>query len=116
MMQTIQSAKYPAISAAEEEMSIPLQVMALAIFDAVLLHMLNTVAPNTWQPIKISLCEAFNQNKGTKVISILKKSYGDAAQILKSTLHSDFCVVNVLGYCVRTLSSFTYYRGKRDLL
>jgi hypothetical protein len=50
----------------------------LAIFDGVLLHILNTLAPATWQPIKISLCEAFNQNKGQKVISILEKSYADA--------------------------------------
>jgi len=59
-------------------MSIPLQLLAMAIFDAVLLHILNTVAPKTWQPIKWSLCEAFNQNKGSKVISILEQSYADA--------------------------------------
>ena len=34
-------------------MSIPLQVMALAIFDGVLLHILNMLAPATWQPIKV---------------------------------------------------------------
>ena len=28
--------------------------MALAIFDGVLLHILNTLAPETWQPIKVS--------------------------------------------------------------
>jgi len=78
MMQKISRHKYPAITEAEEAMSIPLQVMALAIFDGVLLHILNTLAPSTWQPIKVSLCEAFNQNKGQKVISILERSYSDA--------------------------------------
>mmetsp|Transcript_36321 Transcript_36321/g.58576 ORF Transcript_36321/g.58576 Transcript_36321/m.58576 type:complete len:859 (+) Transcript_36321:178-2754(+) len=78
MMQKISRHKYPAITEAEEAMSIPLQLMALAIFDGVLLHILNTLAPETWQPIKVSLCEAFNQNKGQKVISILERSYSDA--------------------------------------
>ena len=77
MMQKIPHAKYPAISEEEEAMSIPLQLLAMAIFDGVLLHILNTVAPQTWQPIKLSLCEAFNQNKGAKVISILERAYAD---------------------------------------
>lgn len=78
MMQNISRQKYPAVTEAEEAMSIPLQMLALAIFDGVLLHILNTLAPSSWQPIKVSLCEAFNQNKGQKVISILDKAYGDA--------------------------------------
>ena len=77
MMQKIPHAKYPAISEEEEAMSIPLQLLAMAIFDGILLHILNTVAPQTWRPIKLSLCEAFNQNKGSKVISIIEESYTD---------------------------------------
>jgi hypothetical protein len=53
MLQNIARSKYPAISEKEEKMSIPLQVMALAIFDGVLLHILNMLAPATWQPIKV---------------------------------------------------------------
>eukprot|EP00286_Rhodomonas_abbreviata_P026452 CAMPEP_0181306350 /NCGR_PEP_ID=MMETSP1101-20121128/10249_1 /TAXON_ID=46948 /ORGANISM="Rhodomonas abbreviata, Strain Caron Lab Isolate" /LENGTH=945 /DNA_ID=CAMNT_0023412393 /DNA_START=482 /DNA_END=3319 /DNA_ORIENTATION=+ len=78
MIQEIKHSKYPAISVEEEEISIPLQVLVLAVFDAVLLHILNTVALKTWQPIKRSLCEAFNQNKGQEVVSILSNSYDDA--------------------------------------
>jgi len=78
MIQPIKNSKYPAISVEEEAISIPLQVLALAIFDGVLVHILNTVAPQTWQPIKRSLCQAFNQNKGQEVISILNRSYHDA--------------------------------------
>ena len=61
MLQNIARSKYPAISEKEEKMSIPLQVMALAIFDGVLLHILNMLAPATTladlEPVSILLKE-----------------------------------------------------------
>ena len=50
--------RYPAITEAEEAVSIPLQLLCGAIFDATLVHMLNTVAPGTWFPLKQSICES----------------------------------------------------------
>uniref|UniRef100_A0A7S1HN58 Phosphodiesterase n=1 Tax=Hemiselmis andersenii TaxID=464988 RepID=A0A7S1HN58_HEMAN len=78
MIEPIRHAKYPAITMEEEAISIPLQVLALAIFDCVLVRMLQIIAPRTWQPLKHSLCDAFNKNKSQQVINILAKSYDDA--------------------------------------
>mmetsp|Transcript_43765 Transcript_43765/g.138318 ORF Transcript_43765/g.138318 Transcript_43765/m.138318 type:complete len:949 (-) Transcript_43765:52-2898(-) len=77
MLQKIAHSKYPAITEEEEAISIPLQVIVLAVFDAILIHILNSLAPTTWQPIKRSLCQAFNQNKSLQVLSILKNTYSD---------------------------------------
>jgi len=49
---TIKNAKYPAITLEEEAMSIPLQTLCLAIFDASLVYMMNTLSPDNWQRIK----------------------------------------------------------------
>lgn len=53
MLQPIKKAKYPAITDEEEAVSLPLQTMCGAIFDSILVHMMNTVSsPNVWQPLK----------------------------------------------------------------
>ncbi len=41
--------KYPAVSAEEQAISVPLQILSLAIFDALLLHIVSTAAPQTWE-------------------------------------------------------------------
>ena len=41
----IKKSKYPAISEHEEEISIPLQTLSLAIFDSILVHMMAILAP-----------------------------------------------------------------------
>lgn len=52
-------------------------MLALAIFDCILIGMLRIIAPSTWQPLKHSLCDAFNKNKSHQVINILRNSYDD---------------------------------------
>ena len=52
LMATIKNAKYPAITPEEEAISIPLQTLCLAIFDSILVHMLNEVSPTHWQRIR----------------------------------------------------------------
>ena len=55
MLQPIKKAKYPDITEEEEMVSLPLQTMCGAIFDAILVHIMNTVSsPNVWQPLKRS--------------------------------------------------------------
>mmetsp|Transcript_3630 Transcript_3630/g.8334 ORF Transcript_3630/g.8334 Transcript_3630/m.8334 type:complete len:669 (+) Transcript_3630:248-2254(+) len=78
MIEPILHSKYPAITPEEQAISIPLQILCLAIFDSILVHMLNTVAPNTWQPLKRSLCDALISNKSKKNINILSHTYADA--------------------------------------
>ncbi|KAH8071428.1 hypothetical protein JL721_4406 [Aureococcus anophagefferens] len=45
MLSKIPRAKYPALTEAEEAMSVPLQLVCCAVFDAVLVHMMNKVSP-----------------------------------------------------------------------
>lgn len=71
----IKKAKYEAITEREEQISIPLQTMCLAIFDAVLLHIVNLVAPEAWQPIKKSLCDSLILNKSERCCNVLKSYY-----------------------------------------
>ena len=52
LMAPILKAKYPDITIEEEAISIPLQTLCLAIFDSILVHMLNHVSPNHWQRIR----------------------------------------------------------------
>ena len=62
-MQVIKELAAWNITAEEEKISIPLQTVALAIFDGILVHMLNTVAKDKWQPIRAEICSALNKNK-----------------------------------------------------
>eukprot|EP00966_Prymnesium_polylepis_P180992 4192188-Prymnesium_polylepis.1 len=49
----IKKDKYPAVSEAEEAISIPLQALCIGVFDAILVHMLNTLSPTGgWQRLK----------------------------------------------------------------
>mmetsp|Transcript_38277 Transcript_38277/g.119504 ORF Transcript_38277/g.119504 Transcript_38277/m.119504 type:complete len:522 (-) Transcript_38277:105-1670(-) len=74
----IPRAKYPAITESEEAISVPLQALCCAIFDATLVHMLNTVAPNSWQVVKVALCGALCTNKTGLTIKILEEQYVQA--------------------------------------
>ena len=50
MLSKIKQSKYPALTEEEEAMSIPLQLLCEAIFDAVLLHIVSACSPNgKWQ-------------------------------------------------------------------
>eukprot|EP00494_Astrolonche_serrata_P024628 UN24887 len=73
----ISSKKYPAITEKEESVSIPLSTLCAAIFDAILVHMLNSVAPGKWSGIKKSLGDKLNRGKLTRTVEILEKTYED---------------------------------------
>eukprot|EP00277_Geminigera_cryophila_P024310 CAMPEP_0179467202 /NCGR_PEP_ID=MMETSP0799-20121207/48387_1 /TAXON_ID=46947 /ORGANISM="Geminigera cryophila, Strain CCMP2564" /LENGTH=466 /DNA_ID=CAMNT_0021272487 /DNA_START=73 /DNA_END=1472 /DNA_ORIENTATION=- len=63
LLESINAVKYPALTAEEERVSIPLQVLCLAIFDSILVHMLNSIGKDVWQPIRNSLAQAFRVKK-----------------------------------------------------
>lgn len=50
-------------------------LMMKAIFDAVLVHMMNVVSPGTWHGLKLDLCNALVKNKDTITLQILANSY-----------------------------------------
>lgn len=79
MLQGIKKAKYPAISEQEEKDSLPLQTMCGAIFDSILVHMMNTVSnPNVWQPLKKKMVESLNKKKVPHTLEILNNIYGNS--------------------------------------
>jgi hypothetical protein len=76
MLQPIKKAKYPDITSEEENDSLPLQTMCGAIFDAILVHMMNSVSPpSVWQELKKTMVENLNKKKVPHTMSILEDEY-----------------------------------------
>jgi len=75
---TIKRSKYPAVTEDEERLSIPLQTMILAMFDATLVHIMTQVSPDSWHSIKMSLCEALNKKKVERTLEIMASTYSDS--------------------------------------
>lgn len=81
MLSTIKKAKYPAITEEEEAISVPLQCLCLAIFDAILVHMMQVLSPDGhWLRIKESICNATFRKKSAITTRILQ-SYSGCAVI-----------------------------------
>lgn len=72
MLGKISKAKYPAITDEEERVSVPLQTLCQAIFDAIMVHIMVTLSPNgDWQGIKRSIVNAIYKEKDTNTCKIL---------------------------------------------
>ncbi|KAL7557830.1 hypothetical protein ACA910_009135 [Epithemia clementina (nom. ined.)] len=79
MLQKIKKSKYPAISEQEEKDSLPLQTLCGAVFDGILVHMMNTVSqPEAWQPLKRTIVENLNKKKVAHTLEILEAQYMDS--------------------------------------
>jgi len=90
MLSKIKRSKYPAITAEEEAISIPLQTLAQAIFDAILVHIVNTVSPGgKWQQLQQQMCDALNRKKDEHTIGILE-SYSEANVVFLQEAASAF--------------------------
>ncbi|KAL7537636.1 hypothetical protein ACHAXR_012007 [Thalassiosira sp. AJA248-18] len=77
LLQPIKKSKYPEITTEEEKVSLPLQTMCGAIFDAILVHMMNTVSkPDVWQDLKKTMVENLNKQKVPHTLDILEQVYG----------------------------------------
>ena len=77
LLSPILRSKYPAITKEEQAVSVPLQILCLAILDSILVYMVNHVSPLSWESVRRELCEALIINKSRKVQSILAQSYSD---------------------------------------
>jgi len=76
MIGPIKKSKYPDITEEEEKVSLPLQTLCGAIFDAILVHMMNTVStPEEWQPLKRTIVEQLNRMKVPHTMQILESTY-----------------------------------------
>jgi len=95
MLSPIRHAKYPAITLKEEAVSIPLQTMAGAVFDAILVHMLNELAPGKWESLRSDMCEKLNKKKNHRTVEILETTYrGVDIQFLQEVAGQFISVAN----------------------
>ena len=79
----IRRSKYPLVTEEEERMSIPLQTLSAAIFDAILVHLLNEVAPNgSWETIRASICDRLNLRKVDRTLEILESPAYTAMDVI----------------------------------
>ena len=78
LFQPILKAKYPTVTEEEERISIPLQTLCAAIFDATLVHLLNSFKSTPWQPIRKEMCEKLNMKKNSRTLEILSDEYRTA--------------------------------------
>jgi hypothetical protein len=78
LLQTIKKSKYPTLTEQEERVSLPLQTVCLAIFDSILVNMMNTIGKETWQPLREDMCNKLNRHKNERTIEILQTTYADS--------------------------------------
>mmetsp|Transcript_39371 Transcript_39371/g.72116 ORF Transcript_39371/g.72116 Transcript_39371/m.72116 type:complete len:584 (-) Transcript_39371:160-1911(-) len=91
LLQPIKKAKYPDITEEEEKVSLPLQTMCGAIFDAILVHMMNTVSePDVWQSLKKTMVENLNRQKVPHTLEILETVYGKSDIITLQEVSASF--------------------------
>ena len=91
MLQPIKKSKYPDITEEEEKLSLPLQTMCGAIFDAILVHMMNTVSqPNVWQELKRTMVENLNKQKVPHTLDILETVYSSSDIVTLQEVSASF--------------------------
>jgi hypothetical protein len=91
MLQPIKKSKYPEITEEEALDSLPLQTLCGAIFDAILVYMMNTVSqPDLWQPLKRTMVDNLNRKKIPHTLEILEKKYMDSDIITLQEVSSQF--------------------------
>lgn len=117
LLQKIKRSKYPAVSEREENISIPLQTLAQAIFDAVLVHMVGAVSPGAkWQGLRKQMCDALNRKKDERTLEILGTTYADASLVFLQETAAAFthkAVASELGSRFHIVSAATP-ESKRD--
>ncbi|GBG29888.1 Hypothetical Protein FCC1311_061082 [Hondaea fermentalgiana] len=89
MLKLISREKYPVITEQEAKVSIPLQTLCAAIFDAVLVHMMNVIdgrlgggasygsKSSAWQGLRSQICHSLNLKKNDRILDILSNTYLD---------------------------------------
>ena len=95
LLKPIPRAKYPALSETEERLSVGLQIVYQAVFDAIIIHMLSVVGTDgagndVWQRIRSDIAQALNRDKPSKVAGILRAQYGDADVVFLQEVANGF--------------------------
>eukprot|EP00924_Labyrinthula_sp_SR-Ha-C_P000697 snap_masked-scaffold_7-processed-gene-1.9-mRNA-1 protein AED:0.07 eAED:0.07 QI:0/-1/0/1/-1/1/1/0/509 len=93
LLQPIKKAKYPAITETEESISIPLSCLYMAVFDCVLVSLLDKISQENklnWQEIRQNIAGNLCSNKNQKILDILKTSYSDCGLIFLQEVANSF--------------------------
>merc|ERR1711920_360982 len=76
MLEPMPSARYPAVSKDEERLGIPLQLLCLAIFDALMVYIMNFLEPRgEWLNVKARILNELYRNKTARTLEILADVY-----------------------------------------
>jgi len=76
MLERIKRSKYPAVTEQEERLSIPLQIVCQAIFDCIIVHLMNKLSPDDeWQVVKSTICDRLFRSKHRRIVQILTDRY-----------------------------------------
>jgi hypothetical protein len=78
LLTPLSRAKYPALTAEEEANSVALQLLCLALLDAVLVHVANAAGRTTWQPLRRALADALIRSKDERVCAVIADACADA--------------------------------------
>lgn len=78
LLKPIPRAKYPSLTEDDERLSLPLQVLHQAIFDSILVHMLNSIDADSWQDLRMEMCQGLNLKKNDRILEILTTTYQTA--------------------------------------
>uniref|UniRef100_A0A7S1QLZ8 Endonuclease/exonuclease/phosphatase domain-containing protein n=1 Tax=Alexandrium catenella TaxID=2925 RepID=A0A7S1QLZ8_ALECA len=77
MLERIKRSKYPAVTEQEERLSIPLQIVCQAVFDSIIVHLMNKLSPDDeWQVVKSTICDRLFRSKHRRIVQILAERYG----------------------------------------
>lgn len=82
LLKPIPRSKYPELTVEDEALSLPLQTISLAVFDSILIHMLETVAPRWWQELRSTMCLALNSRKNVRILEILNNDLYAQSQVV----------------------------------
>ncbi|KAH9249474.1 hypothetical protein BASA81_012836 [Batrachochytrium salamandrivorans] len=82
LLKPIPRSKYPELTVEDEALSLPLQTISLAVFDSILIHMLETVAPQWWQELRAKMCLALNSRKNVRIVEILNNDLYAQSQVV----------------------------------
>lgn len=91
MLSKIRRSKYPSLTYEEEEVSLPLQTLCQAIFDAIMVHIMVSISPDgEWQAIKRSIMDALYLKRDENVLAILQSACSGADVICLQETASSF--------------------------
>ena len=98
MLQPIKKSKYPSLTEEEEKMSLPLQTLCGAIFDAILVNMMNQLSPvagpgavnGGWEGIRTNMCDRLNRHKTSRILEILETTYNDQDVVFLQEVAASF--------------------------